>query len=216
MGRKGAVGFGGDVDTGAGWYIVQDDWQVGGIGNRMEVANQSSLGGFVVIRGDVQQRIGSGTLCLLGHPDSVGGMVASSACDDRHSALYTLDGVGNTVYMLLVGHGSGFTGGSADNDGIGAVFNLVINDTTQLIIVDRFIGIHRSDDGNACSGKNGFLHHIAASFRLVKIALAGKRFCHQDGATCRTADGVVGQADKLVVVLGIRAQSADRNTHAAL
>ena len=72
MGRKGAVGFGGDIDTGAGWYIVQDDWQVGGIGNRMEVANQSSLGGFIVIRGDVQQRIGSGTLCLLGHPAMTG------------------------------------------------------------------------------------------------------------------------------------------------
>ena len=88
-------------------------------------------------------------------------MVAASACNDRNAAVYTFYGILNAVHMFLVGHGSGFTGCAADNDSIGAIFDLIIDDLTQSVKVDGFLRIHRGHDGNARAGKDGLFHKLA-------------------------------------------------------
>src|SRR5699024_9169412 len=137
------VGGGGDVDAGAGGNIVQDDWQVGGVRDGVEVADQAGLGGRVVVGGDVQQRVSARLFGLLGQPDGIGGVVAARGGDDRYPAGGALHGVGDAVHMFLVGHGGAFTGGAADDDGVGTVFDLVVDQAAQLLKVDRFVRIHR-------------------------------------------------------------------------
>ena len=48
---------------------------------------------------------------------------------------------------------------------------------------------------------------------LVKIAFCAEQLSHQYRTACGTAQGVVRKADKLVIVLSILAQTADRYSH---
>ena len=79
-------------------------------------------------------------------------------------------------------------------------------------------GRKSASDGETAKGTaeaGPFLRHVFLSYPL-NIPFRAQQLGQQDGAAGGAAQGVVGQAHELVVVLGIRAQSADRNTHAAL
>ena len=55
------------------------------------------------------------------------------------------------------------------------------------------------------------VQHYPVAMASVQIALRCQQLRHQHGAAGGAADGVVGQADKLVVVLAVLAQAADRD-----
>ena len=52
----------------------------------------------------------------------------------------------------------------ADDDGIGAMGDLVINDAAQFFKVYAAIGVHRGDNGNRSAGKNRLLHRECSFF----------------------------------------------------
>ncbi len=54
------------------------------------------------------------------------------------------------------------------------------------------------------------------SFGSVQISLCAEQLRHQDRAACRAAQGIVGEADELDVILGIGTQTADGDRHAVL
>ena len=66
---------------------------------------------------------------------------------------------GSTV--LLVAHGSGFTSGTRNDDGIRMLLYLVINNPAQFFKVNAIFRI-RSDDCYTCATKNRFFHEKAS------------------------------------------------------
>ena len=74
------------------------------------------------------------------------------------------DGSINFDELFLVGHGGALAGGAADDDGIGAMGDLVINDAAQFFKVYAAIGVHRGDNGNRSAGKNRLLHREYSFF----------------------------------------------------
>ena len=128
------------------------------------MGHQARLTGLVVVRGDQQQGIGTVGLGLLGQPDGILGIVGTRARNHRHTACGLLDRIADAGGMLLIRQRRGFAGGTADDDGIGAMGDLVINDAAQFFKVYAAIGVHRGDNGNRSAGKNRLLHRECSFF----------------------------------------------------
>ena len=137
--------------------------------NGRVVGDKACLAGLVVVGRDQQQGVGTVGLSLLGPPDGVLGIVGAGTRDHRHAPGNLFDRIADALGMLLVGQCRGLTGRAADDDGVGAMGNLVLNDAAQLVIVDAAVCVHRGDDGHGGSCKNGFLH---TNFSLHQSCLA--------------------------------------------
>ena len=149
---------GGQVAAGAAGDIVQNAGQVHGIRNGGVVGDQTGLAGLVVVGGDQQQGVGAVRLRLTAEPDGVPGIVGAGARNDRNPPGSLFDGVADARGMLLIRHGGGLAGGAADDNGIGAVVDLVVNDAPQLLEIHAAVGTHGGDDRHGGAGKNGLLH----------------------------------------------------------
>ena len=67
--------------------------------------------------------------------------------------------VADDVFVFFIRERSGFAGGAADDDGIGALIDLEVNQFGKFCIVDASIRMHRRDDCDAGAFKNEFLLH---------------------------------------------------------
>ena len=131
-----------DVHAGAGRHVVDDAGQADRVGNGGVVGDQPGLGGFVVVGGHQQQGVGAVGLRLLRQLDGIGGVVGAGAGHNRHAAGHAAHGVADALGVLVVRQGRGLAGGAADDDGVGMVGDLVVQDAAQLVIVDRAVGQH--------------------------------------------------------------------------
>ena len=152
----------------------------------------------------------------------MGGLIAARSGDYRNAAVYGADAVGNHCNALMIRQGCGFAGGAADGDGSDTGGNLELDELGEFRIVDGTVCVHRGNDGNAGAGKQGRLQRRNLTFRgrgdsaAGDIALGAKKLCQQSCTTGSTPQGVVRQADKLYVILGVRAQTTYGDGHAAL
>ena len=103
-------------------------------------------------------------LGLLGQPDGILSIIGTRARNHRHTACGLLDRIADAGGMLLIGQRRGLAGGTADDDGIGAMGDLVINDAAQFFKVYTAISVHRGDNGNRSAGKNRLLHREYSFF----------------------------------------------------
>ena len=58
--------------------------------------------------------------------------------------------------------------------------------------------------------------YIRSLWKSVQVSLCTEQLCHQNSAASGAAQRIMRETDKLDVVLGIRAQAADRNGHTVL
>ena len=89
--------------------------------------------------------------------------------------VHEVHGILDGGQLLLVGHGRALAGGAADDDGVGAAGDLILNDAAQLIKIDAAVLVHRGDDGNTRTSKNRILH----SKKLLCCALKFKKRADQ-------------------------------------
>ena len=104
------------------------------------------------------------------------------------------------------------TGGAADYDGVCTVVNLPVHKPGKLVIIYAAVLMHRCNNGNGCACKDRILLHIKNllfAVLSVHITLGCQQFGQQHRAAGSAAQGVVGQTYKLVIILCIRAQTAD-------
>ena len=128
------------------------------------MGNQTGLRGLVVIGGHQQQRIRAQVTGGGGQPERMGGVVGTGAGNHRHTACGGLYGGADGGNVLLIGEGSGFARGSADDNGVCAALNLLIHKTGQQGVIHRAVGLHWGDDGHTSAGENSlFLHKMSAS-----------------------------------------------------
>ena len=156
----------GNVQAGTGGHVVEDDRDPSRIGHGGEVRDQACLGGLVVIRGDQQQGIGTALGRLCSQCAAVVGVVGTGTRDDGHPVVDGIDGELNGSQLLFIGHGGALTGGSADDDGIGAARDLVLDDAAQLVKIDAAILVHRGDDRYARAGKDRIFHSVRSPFAV--------------------------------------------------
>ena len=115
---------------------------------------QTVLGGLVVIWGDEQHSVCAVFFSLLGEHDSSGRVVGTGAGNDRHAMVHILDGVGDDLGMFFLGEGGRFASGAADDDGIGAIIDLEIQQTFESRIVNGTIRSKWGNDCAACASEN--------------------------------------------------------------
>ena len=147
-----------NVAAGAGRHIIQDNGGVHPVSHIGKVADQTALGGLVVIGGHHQQAVSAALFRGLSQLYRIHGVVAAGTGDNRYPVVDVLNGEIQHLAMLVVVQGSGFTGGAAGNNGVGALFDLKFNKPCQLIVIDLAILVHGGDNGNAGAGKNGLFH----------------------------------------------------------
>ena len=82
--------------------------------------NETSLGGFVVIGGNDEERVCADFAGTLAKLDRVLGIVASCACNDGNSARNAFNGKLDRRDLFVVGQRRGFARGSADDERVDA------------------------------------------------------------------------------------------------
>ena len=97
---------------------------------------------------------------------AVVGVVGTGTCDDGHPVVDGINGELDGSQLLFIGHGGALTGGSADDDGIGAARDLVFDDAAQFVKVDAAILVHRGDDRYARAGKDRIFHSVRSPFAV--------------------------------------------------
>ncbi len=159
-------GLGGDVDAGPGGDVIEDHRDAAGLGHGGKVGHQARLAGLVVVGGDHQQSVGAAVGGPFGQGAAVGGVVGAGPPDLPHPMGHGVHRVLDGGELLGVHHGGALAGGAADDDGVGAPGDLVLEDPAQLFKVDAAVLVHGGDDGHARTGKNRLLHSVKGSFRL--------------------------------------------------
>ena len=79
--RDSLIGLGGKGDAGTGGNVVEDDGQLHPVGDVLIVPDKAGLGALVIVRGDMEQGVGTGVLRVLGEVDGGGSIVAARASD---------------------------------------------------------------------------------------------------------------------------------------
>ena len=139
------------------------------------MGHKTSLRGLIVVGRHQQQGVRTAGSRLCGQSTAVVGIVRTGTGDDRHTVVYEIHGVLDGGQLFFVGHGRAFTGGAADDDGVGAAGDLILNDAAQLVKIDAAVLVHRGDDGNTRTSKNRILH----SKKLLCSALKFKKRADQ-------------------------------------
>ena len=158
-------GFWLDVAAGAARNVVENDRDGDGFSDGLEMHLQTVLGGLVVVRGDEQNSVSAIGFSLLGEHDSGLGVVGTGTSDDRYAMVDMVDGVGDDLGMFFFRKGGRFASGAADDDGVGAIVDLEVEETFQCWVVDSTISGERGNDCAACASKD---RHIFFLLKCVR------------------------------------------------
>ena len=116
--------------------------------------DKSILGCLIIIRCYDKECVRSGGLCLVGQLYGNGRVVGARTGNDRNAVVDLLDGKFNGLDVFYHVEGSTLAGGAADDDGVGAVGNLIFNELSELRIVDVSVLVERCNDGDGSAGEN--------------------------------------------------------------
>ena len=172
--------------------VIEDLRNVDAVGDIGKVLDQAGLRGFVVIRRDLQQRVGADAFGVLRELQRIRGVVGAGARDDRNSAGNLLDAEADALFVFGIVERSGFAGRTADRDAVGAAGDLEFDQFRKLGVIDRIIIMKRSHDSNAGSGKYWLFHvlqtcppNVPANKPLSSNAMPNARLQHSRAATAR-------------------------------
>ena len=153
-----SVSFSCDAQAGTAGYVVQDNRAVAAICDRFKVCDQTALGGLVVVRGDRQNGVCTRSRSLTGQLDGSRGVVGAGTGNNRNAACNVRAAEVDDLCMLLEGHGRGLAGGTDNDDCIGTMLDLMIDDLLEFVIVYIAGSGKRGDDGNSGTGKYRLFH----------------------------------------------------------
>ncbi|CAB4392233.1 unnamed protein product [Rhizophagus irregularis] len=151
------------VGDGTARHVVQDDREVDRFGNRREVAKHALLRWAVVVRHDLQRRIGAGFLGEARQADGLGSGIGAGAGDDRDTAGTMLDGQTNQFAVFIDADGGRLARGADDHDAVGAFGDMPVDQFFQAILVQAAVFVHRGDDCYYAA-----LNHIVSIVPLSK------------------------------------------------
>ena len=103
------------------------------------MTEETFLAGLVVIRGDEQERVGSGFVGALGQVEGFGRGVGARAGHDRDAAGGELDRLTDDFDMLVVVESRGFAGGADGDQAVDASCDLEFDQLLQVIPGHRSI-----------------------------------------------------------------------------
>ena len=147
-----------DVDPGAGGDVVEDDGSAHGIRNDLVVPQQTLLGCLVVVGGDDQQTVHAEALRSQGVFPGYLSIVGAGTGDHRHAPRHPVHAIGDGLHALLLGHGGRLSGGTADDDGVGAAVDLPVDEPPKGGEVHR-PGVKRRHNGHTRTCKENVLHN---------------------------------------------------------
>ena len=154
-----------DGDAGAGGYVVQDQRHIHTVGDHLEVADEPGLAGLVVVGRHQQQSVGPGPLRVPGQGQGVLCGVGAGAGDHRQPPVHVVHTELDGPHPLPVAHGAGLAGGAADDDGVGAVFHLKVQQLPQGGEIHGLFGKGR-DNGHTGPGEERLFQCTHAPFQL--------------------------------------------------
>ncbi len=91
------------IDTGATGNIIDNDGYIGRIVDFFIMPIQTFLSGFVIVRGDDQDRVSAAFTRALGQANGLGGRVRSGAGYNRNPPSGGLDTKANDALMFVMG-----------------------------------------------------------------------------------------------------------------
>jgi hypothetical protein len=137
-----------DRDARTARDVVEDDRQVGRVGDHAEVREDAGLRGLVVVRRDDHDAVGAGLLAGLVQLDGVGGLVRAATRDDlrapRRDRLADLD----ELELLGVGQGAGLARRARDDDAVGTRRDAVVDVLLDRRPVDLAVGGEGGDESD--------------------------------------------------------------------
>ena len=124
---KAGHGGGQQVAARAARHVVRNQRHVHCLGNGLVVLVHALLRGLVVIGRDQQCAVGARLFCKLGQADCFCRVVGTRTGQHRHTALDLINADFNNPFVFFVGQGGRFAGGSARNQTVNALADLVFN-----------------------------------------------------------------------------------------
>ncbi len=161
--RDGLVGH---VGNRAARHVVEDDGQVDGFGDRLEVLVHAFLGRTVVVGHHQQGRIGAHILGVARQLYGLGRGIATRSRDDGDAAGRVLDGQLDQREVFFDRDRGRLTRGADDHDAVGAFGDVPVDQFTQAGEVQTAVRMHRRDD---CY--NAALDHIQLIMLVYKVLI---------------------------------------------
>ena len=140
------------VDHSAAGHVVHNHRNIRRFGNSSEVAVDTFLRRFIVVRHHRQRGICAGANCRTRQLDGFTGAVHTGTGNHRNAAVGKTDGCLDHFNLFRHAERGALAGGTNGDNGIGAVGNMPINQALELFVVDTAIFTHRSDDGDKTTG----------------------------------------------------------------
>ena len=126
--------------------VVQEDGQIGRVGDHAEVGEDARLGRLVVVRGHDHDAVGARLFAVLVELDGVRGLVGTAARDDLGAPVDDLLGDLDELDLLGVGQGAGLAGRAGDDDAVGAVRDQVLDVLLDVVPVHLAVGRERGHE----------------------------------------------------------------------
>ena len=167
-----------DVHGRATGHVVQHDGHGRGLRDGAKMLHQARLGRLVVVRGDDQQRVGTGSRETRAARDRRGGRVGSAAGQHRSAGEACL-GAAHQFLGLGLGQGRRLAGRAGDDDAVGALGQVPVEQALPGRVVDVAGRSHRGDQRDDTAGEfQGHAHskNQAAAHGMTPTQRAQGRF----------------------------------------
>ena len=165
VGGQHLVCIGGEGYAGAAGHVVEDDGQLGAVGDVFIVLDEAGLAGLVVVGGDMEQGVGSGVLGVLRQVDGGGGVVRARAGNHLYPVVHPLDAELHGGDVFPDGHGGRLAGGAADAHRVHAGFDLSVDQLAEGVVVDGAVVVKGGDQGGAGAGEDWSSHNEMHPFQ---------------------------------------------------
>ena len=139
-------GFVAHVGNRAARHVVQDDGNVDGFGDGLEVLVHAFLGRTVVVRHHLQDSIGARFFRIARQFDGLGRGVASGAGDDRNASLGMFDGQLDQFAVFFHADCCRFARRANDDDAVRTLGDMPVDQLAQTWKVQTAVCVHRGDD----------------------------------------------------------------------
>ncbi len=161
-------GLGFDQPPGAGRNVVDEERELGGFRDRLEVGQDAVLGGPVVIGADLQAGGGSRVFRVFRPLNRFLGAVGTGPGHHRHTAPGFLDHDLDHLVVLFVGQGGRLPGCPAGHQAVAfLLLDEVIDELPEPRLVEGIVVFERRDQGNVTPGPSFRLHNSSSFFILL-------------------------------------------------
>ena len=148
----------GDGATRATRDVIEDARDAHRIGGLLEVLVDALFVRLVVVGRDDEQGVGAKFLVLEALGRLSGGAVGTRACDDGDAARDVVHDELDDGVILLVRHRGALARGAEREDCVRAILDVELEQTLELVEVDRAILVERRDEGYNRAFELAYVH----------------------------------------------------------